>query len=146
MLTRFKHGEAFALMWYACPCGHRERIWNSRDGVTPFGGLLCVSCGGKGLEHRGLTHVDWRLDEPAPNHQLRDGQQFFRDGTADDAVAIIERRIASFAAHGHAAPPDVLEHLRRDAREQTGEWQQGWPMVDRHVAPATPGDSVNNNG
>jgi hypothetical protein len=52
-----KNGDAFMLYWYACvegppyytkirgilkrmrsdPCGHRERIWNMRDGVVPFG-------------------------------------------------------------------------------------------------------------
>jgi len=30
-----RHAEAFKLMIYACSCGHRETIWNSRDGVTP---------------------------------------------------------------------------------------------------------------
>jgi hypothetical protein len=120
-------------MWYACECGHRERIWNSRDGVTPFGGILCTSCGGKGLQRRGLTHVDWQLDEPAPDHKLANGQRFFRDGTADDAVRIIERRIAQIAQQGRALPADVAESLRRDAAQQTGEWLKGWPMIDRYA-------------
>lgn len=144
-MTEYNHKEAFALMWYACSCGHRERIWNSRDGVTPFGGLLCVSCGGKGLdERRGLTHVDWRQDEPAPSHALQIGQLFFRDGTAGDAISIIKRRIRAFEAAGHPVPADVAEQLLNDARAQTGEWQLGWPIVDRwdeakanHAAKAT---------
>jgi hypothetical protein len=130
-----QHTEAFALMWYACECGHRERIWNSRDGVTPFGGILCSSCGGKGLQRRGLTHVDWKLDEPAPEHKLTNGQRFFRDGTAADAIPIVERRLKLFAERGAAIPPEVAERLRKAAHEQMGEWQKGWPMVDRYEEP-----------
>lgn len=129
------HREAFALMWYACPCGHRERIWNSRDGVTPFGGLLCTSCGGRGLEQRGLVHVDWHLDECSPEHKLVEGQRFFRDGTADDAIRIIERRLASFARNGRVVPEQIAAQLRRNAREQTNEWISGWPMIDRYAEP-----------
>ena len=40
------HREAFCLMWYACPCGHAERYWNSRDGVTPF----MIGCEAKGCK------------------------------------------------------------------------------------------------
>lgn len=120
------HGEAFTLMWYACRCGHRERIWNSRDGVTPFGGVHCPSCGGDDLKH-----IEWKRDEYAPKHALQVGQRFFRDGTADDAVAIIKGRLARFADMGHSPPPEIAEMMMTDAREQTGEWQKGWPMTDR---------------
>ena len=37
---KHNHAEAFKLMIYACEnpdCLHQEKIWNSRDGVTPFG-------------------------------------------------------------------------------------------------------------
>lgn len=129
----FRHKEAFALMWYACPCGHRERIWNSRDGVTPFGGLLCTSCGGKGLERHGLSHIDFHLDEYAPDHKLQVGQLFFRDGTAADSIDIIERRIAALAKMGQPVPDNVASALRCDAINQTGEWRQGWPTVGRHA-------------
>jgi hypothetical protein len=80
------HKEAFCLMWYACKCGHRERIWNSRDGVTPFG-CTCPSCAGI------MDHVNWRDDEPAPNHKLTVGQRFWRDGTPNEAEAIMRRRL-----------------------------------------------------
>lgn len=128
----YKHKEAFCLMWYACACGHRERIWNSRDGVTPFGGLLCVSCGGKGLEDRGLRHEHFNRDEPAPTHMLRLGQLYFRDGTVADAITIIKRRISAFAERGQAIPAEIAERLLEQARTQTGdEWNKGWPMLDR---------------
>lgn len=128
-----QHKEAFALMWYACPCGHRERVWNSRNGVTPFGGVACPSCGGKGLERRGLSHTDWQLDEPSPKHNLNDGQLFFRDGTPEEAVAIIKRRIDKFCASGRAIPGDVAESLLENARNTEGEWNKGWPMSARWV-------------
>ncbi|QQO30763.1 hypothetical protein JJC00_18945 [Bradyrhizobium diazoefficiens] len=134
-MKAINHREAFALMWYACECGHRERIWNSRDGVTPFGGIQCTSCGGKGFETRGLTHVDWNLDIRSTDHKLISGQRFFRDGTAADAVRIIERNVAHAAKVGRPIPPKIAAHLRKDAEEQKGQWQQGWPMVDRYAEP-----------
>lgn len=131
----YQHHEAYALMWYACICGHRERIWNSRDGVTPFGDVECTSCGGKGLQRNGLNHIEWQLDERSPEHKLIRGQRFFRDGTAADAISIIERNIAHAAKSGRPIPAEIAEHLRRDAREQKGQWLQGWPMVDRYEEP-----------
>ncbi len=39
--------EAWALMIYVCDhCQHKERIWNARPHVTPFGGIPCQLCGG----------------------------------------------------------------------------------------------------
>lgn len=124
--SSFRHPEAFALMWYACTCGHRERFWNSRDGVTPFGGILCSSCG-----EGDLRHVDWSADTCKPDHKLVVGQRFFRAGTAIDAVRIIERRIKHQNVMGAPIPDDIKAVMLHDAREQTGEWHEGWPMVDR---------------
>lgn len=134
-MTR-QHKEAFALMWYACPCGHRERIWNSRDGVTPFGGIPCPSCGGKGPERRGLSHVDWNLDECSPDHKLADGQRFFRSGTPDEAEAIMRRRIEKTRGTKWEPNAETAVELIRHAREsKDGEFQPGWPMVDRFAVP-----------
>ena len=120
-----QHKEAFALMWYGCDCGHRERIWNSRDGVTPFG-TACPSCG-----QVSLHHVDWHLDVRSPDYALLKGQRFWRDGTADEAVAVIERRIERFASSGHPIPADVAESLLADASTLSAEWRRGWPRLDR---------------
>lgn len=79
----------------------------------------------------GLRHVEWALDVPAPNHVLAVGQRYFRNGTARDAVAIIERRLIKFAESGHQIGDNVAELLLRDAQEQRGEWNPGWPMIDR---------------
>lgn len=119
----YKHAEAFALMWYACSCGHRERIWNSRDGVTAFGSS-CPSCGNI------MDHVDWKKDQIAVNHKLHRGQRFWRDGTVEDAVKIVERSLKRFAEDGHPPPTAVANKMRAEAANQTGNWQLGWPMLD----------------
>jgi hypothetical protein len=116
-----KHGEAFMLMRYACKsCAHAETIWNSRDGVTPFG-ARCPSCGK--VE---LYHVQWERDEYAPNHKLNNGQQFWRDGTVEEAEDIIRRRIDKMKP-----PEDIAELLLKSARDGEGEFQAGWPTLSR---------------
>lgn len=117
------HGEAFMLMTYACDCGHRETIWNSRDGVTPFG-MNCPSCGGSTLRH-----VDWQRDVYAPDHKPHKGQRFWRDGTPDEAEAIMRRRIASMRDQYPCSPEKEAE-LIRWAREGKDEFQPGWPTLD----------------
>lgn len=125
MAEEHQYAERFALMWYACgDCPHVERIWNSRNGVTPFG-LSCPSCGG----HK-LYHTNFREDEFAPRHELRKGQRFFRDGTPDEAVAIIERRFSLYEKSGDKIPEETRRRMLDDARNTTGEWNEGWPAVD----------------
>lgn len=122
--VKHAHNEAFKLMTYACVCGHRETIWNSRDGVTPFG-MECQSCGGMYLRH-----IDWKSDVYAPDHQLHKDQRFWRDGTPDEAEAIMRRRIEAYRDE-HPCTPEKEADLIRIAREGEGEFRQGWPMLDR---------------
>lgn len=99
-----KAKESFALMWYACPCGHRERLWNSRDGVTPFA-LLCPSCG---LPR--LVHVWWSQDAATPNHVPHHGQRVFLGLTLERARSIVSARADAVAEHARAVgavPPIV---------------------------------------
>ena len=79
------HAEGHALMWYSCACGHRERIWNSRDGVTPFC-IPCPSCGATTLRH-----ADFFRDEVKPLHTPHEGQRVFVDMARDQAEHIVER-------------------------------------------------------
>lgn len=123
--SKHTHGEAFKLMTYACACGHRETIWNSRDGVTPFG-MECQSCGGMDVRH-----VDWKRDVYAPHHKLHKGQRFWRDGTPDEAEAIMRGRIESYQ-DTYPCTPEKEAELIRIAREGEGEFRKGWPMLDRH--------------
>lgn len=117
------HGEAFMLMWYACnKCPHHERIWNSRDGVTPFG-MDCPSCGGVS------SHVDWKRDEYAPNHKLHRHQRFWRDGTIAEARAIMERRIEQSKGTQYEVSAEYAKQLLSDEVLTTSEFQTGWPML-----------------
>ena len=81
----YNHAEAFCLMNYACPCGHREVIWNSRDGVTAFG-CGCPSCG-----KPTLTHTQFHRDHPAPGHKPHYGQRMWVAMTMERALEHAKR-------------------------------------------------------
>lgn len=89
---RYLHAEAFCTMVYKClSCGHEERIWNSRDGVTPFI-VPCELCGGE------AQHYDWRrLDKREPDHVLVLGERVFIDMPEGVARAILWRRVRAVA-------------------------------------------------
>ena len=129
MKYKYKHKEAYCLMWYACKCGHRERVWNSRDGVTPFG-MSCPSCESDFMKGQGLKHERFHLDECVPEHQPHEGQLIFRDGTIKEAVAIIERRYKAMHPDGNY-PPNKDTHLKEVAEGKDGEFNPGWPMSYR---------------
>lgn len=128
LVPEHRHGEAFCLMWYRCDnCGHQERIWNSRDGVTPFG-CTCPSCGELTLKH-------WRfdLDERATEHVLRSGQRFWRDGTPEEAKAALERRFKIFKERGQPVSEEVQAEMLADLEkpsDERWEFKDGWPMLD----------------
>lgn len=117
-----KNGDAFMLYWYECvgearrvheeqkrPCGHRERIWNSRDGVVPFA-ARCPSCGSI------MQHALWSGDEYAPDHKLRPFQKYWADMTEERARQIAKRVIASRApiwvenAHNLPTEDELVKH------------------------------------
>ena len=88
------HKEAFCIMTYRCKdCGFEERIWNSRDGVTPFC-IACPKC--KGHNH---YHVDWFMDRYAPYHSfvMQPGERYFITMTMERArgyaVINVDRQI-----------------------------------------------------
>lgn len=107
------HKEAFALMWYGCECGHRERYWNSRDGVTPFM-TLCPSC-----DQPTLQHVWWTLDAHTPDHKPAKGQRVWVDMTRERAEQYARSQIAQMKARGYEDPPPetfaaIVDDLFRD--------------------------------
>jgi hypothetical protein len=123
-MTR-QHKEAFCLMWYGCEeCGHQERIWNSRDGVTPFVDL-CPSCGGLTLYHSNFS-----ADVATPDHKLHRGQRFWRDGTTDEAISIMKKRIDFANRRGVILPAEHVEQMMKAARGGLDEWKPGWPTLD----------------
>lgn len=67
----YKHKEAFCLMTYRSLDGSiTERVWNSRDGVTPF--MILSKC----KKHE-MEHVSWEDDKCTPEHSLKDGERYF---------------------------------------------------------------------
>lgn len=123
------HAEAFMLMTYACRmCHHAEIIWNSRDGVTPFG-LNCPSCG-----QPTMLHVNWEQDVYAPQHKLHRHQKFWRDGTPDEAAAIMRTRIQQSRKAGLGVDVARAIKLEDDARNgKCHEFQPGWPTLAIHM-------------
>lgn len=120
--TPYRHAEAFRIMQYRCNGGHTEYIWNSRDGVTPFM-LKCRHC------ERDTTHVNWRGDVLAPDHQLKPGDRFWRDGTHEEAREIMRQRIEM--CRGTAYERSEADNQRMV--EECVDWddfQSGWPMLD----------------
>jgi hypothetical protein len=103
-----QHKEAFALMWYACPCGHQERFWNSRDGVTPFM-TRCPSCGKPEMQH-----VRWREDQRDPDHKPHFGQRVWIDMTAGLARELAEKRVSAIKAAGREVRPGLADALFED--------------------------------
>lgn len=125
-MPEYQYGDAYMLMTYHCQCGHREVFWNSRDGVTPFA-MGCPSCGDATLQH-----IHWSGDERAPNHVPHLGQGVWRDGTVEEAVAIMTKRLdgclgTEYEVDGKRRAA-LIDMVRRGDAE---EFQKGWPMLER---------------
>lgn len=107
----YLHKEAFCLMWYHCSCGHMERIWNSRDGVTPFF-CTCPSCGSTEMRH-----VAWHLDQCAPNHKPHFGQRMWVNLTMEHARKIAARvQLLREAGAGVRSVEEVAERIYDDGK------------------------------
>lgn len=138
LVRKHNHIEAYCHMTYRCrEHGHEIRIWNSRDGVTPFA-MTCREPG-CGLEAR---HVDWQLDIYDPTYQLQPGDWYWRDGTQEEAEAIIRRRLEAYppsqdylAERGFATVEDFIQELARPG-DRLSEFPPGWPQLDRVPEPA----------
>lgn len=118
------HVEAFCVMTYRCErCGQRERIWNSRDGVTPF--LVdCRACKGP------AQHIDWLRDEYRRDYVPQIGERIFRDGTPDEARAFMRQRIAKCKGTQYElSEPEATRVVERAATATDGEFQPGWPNL-----------------
>lgn len=96
--TDHLHAEAFCLMRYTCGlCQHSETIWNSRDGVTPFG-TVCPSCG-----KPSLYHSDFGSDLYAPNHKPHKGQRVWISMTQERAEKLAKRMVLAQMERGSEA-------------------------------------------
>lgn len=114
--TKYNHKEAFCLMYYKCEkCNKIEKLWNSRDGVTPFV-IRCRHCDGEAV------HVMWQLDRFMPDYIPILGQRVFIDITKERAEEIAKKRIEHFNKLGYndnENPEDLLNDVTKDI------WQNG---------------------
>lgn len=69
--------EAYSLMLYRSESGREFRIWNTRDGVTPF------TCR---IDDEEFKHVEWRQDKRTPDFVPKVGMYVFVDLTIEKAV------------------------------------------------------------
>lgn len=98
--------EAWALMWYECDgCHHRERIWNARPHVTPFGGVPCTACEAQ------MTHVLFGSDVAAPDHRPKKGDLIFIDTPPELALIHARRIIDIHAGREDLGDPPTPEKL-----------------------------------
>ena len=118
----WNHAEAFALMCYQCEaCSLSEWIWNSRDGVTPFG-IDCRRCG------EAAFHVNWQADQFAPQHNPKPGDRYFRDGLLQEARAIMRSRLdAARGTEWEVQEEDYPFYV--DGVDETSEFAPGWPHL-----------------
>jgi len=123
----YQHAEAFALMAYQCEkCGRRERIWNSRDGVTPF----ITSCPREGGCGGSMQHVDWQNDRRVVGYEPQEGERFFRDGTDEEA----RRSVAAIVDDPEHPCPEGW--TRADLIESMLEgYNPGWPKLEMVPVP-----------
>jgi hypothetical protein len=84
---KLMQAEAYMIMTYECKeCKIKERIWNSRDGVTPF--LVgCKVCDGI------MKHIDWDKDGFDPDYQPKDDDRVFVDLTMQRALEKASRQV-----------------------------------------------------
>ncbi len=91
--------EAWALMIYVCDgCQHKERIWNARPHVTPFGGVPCPECSAT------MTHDFFGSDVTLPDHRPQKGDLIFVDLPPEIAL-IYAHRVLERMANSPTPPP-----------------------------------------
>lgn len=86
---KIQNADAFKLMTYQCSrCYFCERIWNSRNAVSPYS-VRCTECLGI------MYHVDWHLDIFVTDYVLKDGDRYFSDLTQERAKELAVLRVDS---------------------------------------------------
>jgi hypothetical protein len=85
--------EAWAVMIYVCDdCRHKERIWNARPHVTPFGGVPCPACPGT------MTHAFFGSDVAMPDYRPVKGELIFIDTPPELALISAKRVIDRYGS------------------------------------------------
>ena len=128
---RYNHKEAFCLMWYQCKtCGGRVRIWNSRDGVTPFG----VRCRAGGCASIDMLHADFRADLCVPDHVPEVGDLVFVDMTEARLAESIRERVENYWDHEQTPMSSMFTTKNVAVHELVrAEWREGMPRLMRVI-------------
>lgn len=128
-MAEYWHKEAFKQMLYACQeCGFLEILWNSRDGVTPYG-ISCRHCAGDAL------HKHWHLDHHMPDWTPTPGTRIFKDMTPERLRASLRKRIERYWNQpGAAVKLSACEEFQGDKTKALEvmfgwEWKEGMPDV-----------------
>ena len=130
MNNTYKHVEAFCLMNYECEaCGHRQVIWNSRDGVTPFT-TSCEKCG------KAATHVRFNEDKRVPNHVLQPGDLYFDDLKLKEYIPLAIKRLDQFDGTEYEVPQE--EKYKKAVDMASEEWHKGMPTLKVAQAVISP--------
>jgi len=108
-MTDYQHAEAFCLMTYRSDDGtEEERIWNSRDGVTPF--VIPLRSG------KTAQHADWHADARVVEYAPKPGERVFVDLTMERALALAETNIKTWKAQGMANLPSAKQMAKEYLR------------------------------
>lgn len=119
----YNHVEAFALMHYQCKsCQHRIRVWNSRDGVTPFG-IACLNCG------EDMLHIAWAYDVRKVNYIPEPGGPVFID--LPDELKPVIARIRIEASRGTEFYPEDAIAYTKLLQGLIDGFQEGEPFLIR---------------
>lgn len=103
-----KHAEAFALMRYAGG-GTSRTVWNSRDGVTPY--VIFH-------DDAEMAHVDFKVDQYAPQHIPYPGDLVFIDLTFGLAQKLADDFMAA-NWESMRQQPEYADIGRKEMRDRT---------------------------
>lgn len=120
----YRHKEAYCIMKYQCKrCNSVEHIWNSRDGVTPFG-VTCRYCKGSDM-----LHVDWHGDVRDPLHIPKEGDRIFIDMPEEVHRIYMMIRIDRFWDHNDVPMKKHFGNKAQALRELAKTFNEGEPMI-----------------
>jgi hypothetical protein len=119
-------GDAFMLMKYASKDGHIvEYLWNSRDGVTPFG-LTAKD------EKTELLHVDWQNDIYCRNFEPPIDMRIFVRMTRERALEHAKRNVEKWWTDNNGFRerfPDKAEAIEHFAESYESDYGGDSPDI-----------------
>jgi len=129
---KHNHKEAFCHMSYATSNDNPDkniyvRIWNSRDGVTPF----CFQSKEFAVE---LQHVQWRSDQYDPNYKPKPGDLIWRDATQEDKELWFEQKKEMLRGINDPKMIEMAAHVLKTYEDNPqiffAEIRDGEPVLD----------------